>query len=78
MGDYVVVEADRGEDIGVITSCQLRNVTIDNLNGEEVKPFRQIYRFATIGERHALQQKEHDENQAIRVPLDFFLIVHDF
>jgi len=73
VGDYVVVEADRGEDVGVITSCQLRHVSsFDSLRSEnprEESPprFRQIYRFASILERNMLAQKEQDENQAIQV-----------
>ena len=73
VGDYVIVEADRGEDIGVIISCQLRRVAADQLNSEDSKPFRQIYRFATSAERSLLQQKELDEQQAVQVGLYLFI-----
>ena len=74
IGDYVVVEADRGEDIGVIISCQLRRVSADQLESEDSKPFRQIYRFASTSERNLLIEKERDEQQAVQVGLPQLIV----
>lgn len=64
IGDYVVVEGDRGEDIGIIVDCHTRRYPASM---RDESNFKKIYRFATMEERNALTQKEIDEQIAKKV-----------
>lgn len=75
-GDFVKVEADRGEDLGVVVSkvpakdfeefiptAGYRGRGFSNGQGEK----KYIYRFSTVEEKHLLLEKVKDEERALRV-----------
>ncbi len=73
VGDFVLVEGERGEDLGMVV--ELLNMTgyVDKVRAgnhsleEEEYKLRRIVRLATTMERAQLPQKYHDEQIAGKV-----------
>lgn len=70
-GDFVVVEADRGEDIGVVTDIYPMKTFIEkrvyNKGGdEEENVIGRIVRLASVAERQLLPEKFHDEENILQ------------
>jgi hypothetical protein len=71
IGDFVVVEADRGEDIGVVveiipmkTFVERRIYMKNNVEDENV--IGRILRLASVAERQFLSEKFHDEDDVVQ------------
>jgi hypothetical protein len=74
IGDFVVVEADRGEDIGVVveiipmkTFVERRIYMKQTVDDENV--IGRILRLASVAERQFLPEKFHDEDNIVQVSL---------
>ena len=74
IGEFVIVEGDRGEDLGIVTQtmsmmafielkCQMNNSTLD----EHENSVKRILRIATAYERQQLPSKYYDEQQVVEV-----------
>lgn len=74
IGEFVIVEGDRGEDLGIVTQtmtmmafielkCQMNNSSLD----EHENSVKRILRVATAYERQQLPPKYYDEQQVIEV-----------
>lgn len=74
VGEFVIVEGDRGEDLGIVTQamsmmafielkCQMNNSTLD----EHENSVKRILRVASTYERQQLPSKYYDEQQIIEV-----------
>lgn len=64
VGEYVVVDADRGEDIGIVTAVQCRR--LPSSNSDQPQP-RRVLRIASSEEIHHFEQKKVDEYHAVQV-----------
>jgi cell fate regulator YaaT (PSP1 superfamily) len=71
IGDLVIVEADRGRDLGKIASASmpLEKIKKKNEGSDEEKHIKRIYRQATPDEVSLLLTKKHDEQLALEVCL---------
>jgi len=75
IGDFVKVEADRGEDLGIITEIMNSQEFIERgfrggqslPNIDEDYKVRKIIRPASLFERQRLPEKYHDEQCVLRV-----------
>ncbi len=73
VGDFVIVECDRGEDLGVVTGSvkmsefvERRYLTKASLD-DDANDVGRILRLATVAERQQLPEKYHDEQNIIQV-----------
>lgn len=71
-GEFVVVEADRGEDIGIITEVLAMKTFIERRYvsktavDDEDSTIGRIIRSATVAERQSLADKYHDEQNVMQ------------
>ena len=75
-GDFVIVEADRGEDLGVVVAMATRESPIigsifsacsSTNKGPDNESFKKILRVASMQERLELPVKLQDENDLLDV-----------
>lgn len=82
IGDFVKVEADRGEDLGVITDIfpftffMERWQEMNLVMNEDNFKLGNILRSATLAERHQLPEKSRDELGVVNTCQDLVLRVH--
>lgn len=73
VGDFVMVECDRGEDLGVVTGvCTMsefveRRYRTKMSLEDEASEVGRIIRHATLFERQQLPEKYHDEQNVFQV-----------
>ncbi|KAI8339532.1 PSP1 C-terminal conserved region-domain-containing protein [Chlamydoabsidia padenii] len=60
IGDWVIVEADRGQDLGKVISKKNKTTTTTDKDA-----MKQLYRLATLGEVESLVTQQHDEEEAL-------------
>lgn len=79
IGDYVKVEGEKGEDLGIVVSIctfsqflrmQAENPTSFSNGSENKIDAGKLLRVASIYERHQLPQKERDEQAVVEVNFD--------
>ncbi|RYH13851.1 hypothetical protein EON65_34705 [archaeon] len=73
VGEFVVVEADRGEDVGIVTDIlsmkafiEMRHMLKHSVD-EEDSTIGRIVRVASASERQQLKAKTHDEQSVMQV-----------
>ena len=80
IGDFVVVEADRGEDIGVVLEILPmktfveRRIYMKNAADDD-NVIGRIVRLASVTERQFLPEKFHDEENVVQVTISFSHLV---
>lgn len=80
VGSFVVVEADRGEDLGIVVCIAPANsalsVSLNAANNANAKgaegELKKILRLATLQERAELPNKAKDETDILKVLLPLF------
>jgi putative ribosome biogenesis GTPase RsgA len=76
VGDFVVVEADRGEDIGVVVEVLPMKTFVERriymkTSVEDDNVIGRILRLASVAERQFLPEKFHDEESIVQVFASF-------
>lgn len=85
--DFVVVEADRGEDIGIVVEILSMHAFLERrmnaIRPTSAQPAEQedqnvgcILRLATLHERQQLPDKFHTEKDVVQVNTVFFICLH--
>jgi hypothetical protein len=82
VGQFVIVEADRGQDIGVVVDVfSMRTLIARTGNDREMRgnifKMNMIYRVASQREKDSLSQKTNDENGVVEVFCLFSIIIFD-
>lgn len=76
VGEFVVVEADRGEDIGIVTDILPMKTFVERriymkASVEDDNVIGRIVRIASVAERQFLPEKFHDEDNILQVSNSF-------
>ncbi|KAI9021491.1 PSP1 C-terminal conserved region-domain-containing protein [Phycomyces nitens] len=66
VGDWVMVEADRGRDVGIVAASGIDEVQSEQENGNPGSP-RQICRLASPAEVDMLTMKKEEEEKALAI-----------
>jgi hypothetical protein len=80
-GDFVVVQADRGEDLGIVTDSYPLQSFLDRRYAmraymdEEDQNVGYILRIASAAEKKLLPQKFHDEEMIFKVFFIWFSVI---
>jgi hypothetical protein len=79
VGEFVVVEADRGEDIGIVTDILPMKTFVERriymkTSVEDDNVIGRIVRIASVAERQFLPEKFHDEDNILQVSIVFYCV----